>query len=115
LSTSDTVNLGGIDILAEDFLSISDGWNLAEAVKKEYREIIDIFGIDVALKLFQHYRGCKLVCPKYFYNADFVIKVAAQKEDKREREKIAVLCGYTAEWLEQRVRKYWNQQSERGD
>ena len=99
----------------EDLLSISDGWNLTEIVQKEYREIIQIFGLDVALKLFQHYRGCKIDCPKYFYDVDFVIKVAAQKEDKREREKIAVICGYTADWLEQKVRKYNNQQPERGD
>ena len=69
------------------------------------------FGLDVALKVFQHYRGCKIDCPKYFYDVDFVIQVAAQKEDKREREKIAVICGYTADWLEAKIRKYNNQQS----
>jgi len=100
---------------SEDILSISNGWDLTEAVNKEYREIIEIFGIDVALKLYQHYRGCKLDCPKYFYNVDFVVKVAAQKEDKREREKIAVLCGYTSDWLEQRLRKYYRQQTGRGN
>ena len=106
--------LGSI-IDLEDLLSISDGWNLPEVMQEEYREIMQIFWLDVALKLFQHYRGCKIDCPKYLYNVDFVIKVAAQKEDKREREKIAVVCGYTADWLEQKVRKYNKQQSEQGD
>ena len=86
-----------------------------EAMNKEYREIKELLGIEAALKLYQHFRGCKIDFPKYFYNVDFVIKVAAQKEEKREREKIAVICGYTADWLEQKVRKYHSQQSKRGD
>ena len=114
MNESDTVKSDKIGDFTDDLLSISNGWDLMEAVNKEYREIIELFGVDVALKIHRHYRGCRIAVPKNLYKVDFVIKVAAQKDDKREREKIAVLCGYTAEWLEQKVRKYSNKQSEQG-
>lgn len=92
----------------DELLSILED-NILDVVNKEYQEIIELFGVDVALKLFKHYKGCRIDCPKYFYQLDYVIKIAAQKEDKRERAKISVLCGYTAEWLERKIREYLNQ------
>jgi hypothetical protein len=89
---------------------LSDGYDIKNAVNKEYREIIDLFGVEVAVRLYRHFRGCRIDCPKFFYNVDFVIQVAATKEDRREREKVAVVCGYTAEWIESKVREYLKQQ-----
>jgi hypothetical protein len=106
MTSENTVNQSESLTHEDELLSIAQGNDIAEAANEEYRELIELFGLDVALGLYKHYRGCRIDCPKNFFNTDFLIKVAAEKENKREREKIAVTCGLTSEWLEARVRKY---------
>ena len=63
------------------------------------KNIITISSIST-LKLFKYFRGCKIDCPKFFYRQDYVVDAAAQIPDRRERAKVAVAAGYTANRLE---------------
>jgi CTP-dependent riboflavin kinase len=92
-------------VIEEELLSIAVG-NLADIVMGDYAEIVKLFGADVALKMYVHFRGCHISFPKRFYKSEYVIEIASKQYDKREREKIAVLCGYTSGWLERKVREY---------
>lgn len=92
----------------DELLSLADCDCIADVVNREYREIIQLCGLDVALKLFRHFRGCRIDFPKYFYQVDYIIQIAAQKEDRREREKVAIIAGYTASWLDKQIKKNHN-------
>ena len=72
----------------------------AEALTGSYPELVELIGSDATLKLFKYFRGCKIDCPKFFYKQDYIVGLAAQVPDKRERAKIAVASGYTANRLE---------------
>ena len=71
-----------------------------EALNGSYPELIDLLGVEATLKLFKYFRGCKIDCPKFFYRQDFIVELASQVQDKRERAKIAIASGYTANRLE---------------
>ena len=72
----------------------------SEALTGSYPELVELIGSDATLKLFKYFRGCKIDCPKFFYRQDYIVGLAAQVSDKRERAKIAVASGYTANRLE---------------
>ena len=71
-----------------------------EALTGSYPELVGLIGSEATLKLFKYFRGCKIDCPKFFYKQDYIVELAAQVTDKRERAKIAVASGYTANRLE---------------
>ena len=93
--------------LDDELLSIADHDCIADIVNREYEEIINLCGLEVACELFRHFRGCRIDFPKYFYKVDYIIKIAAEKDDKRERERVAIIAGYTAQWLEKQIRKQY--------
>jgi len=93
--------------LDDELLSIADYNCIADIVNRDYQEIINLCGLDVTCKLFRHFRGCRIDLPKYFYKVDYIIKIASEKDDKREREKVAIIAGYTAGWLEKQIREQY--------
>ncbi|GHU46730.1 hypothetical protein FACS1894120_4050 [Clostridia bacterium] len=97
----------------EIFKSLTAGEEISEAVHSDYAELIRILGIENTLKLFNSYHGCKINCPKYLYKPEFVVRIAAEEPDKRQRERIAILCGYTAGRLESLVKEYKKEQTGR--
>ena len=88
----------------QDLLSIADG-EFMDIVMGDYAEIVKVLGIDAALKMYTHFRGCYLNFPKRFYKPEYVISIAAKEPDKRERKRLAILCGYTTSWLERKVKE----------
>jgi hypothetical protein len=94
-------------VIEEELLSIAVG-ELSEIVVGDYAEIVKLLGADAALKMYIHFRGCHISFPKRFYKPEYVVEIASKQEDRREREKIAIICGYTAGWLERKVRAYVN-------
>ena len=102
------VNTGNKEkLLVEDLLSLADGdtQDFVNIVNGDYAEIVKVLGVEVALKMYIHFRGCHISFPKHFYKPDYVVTVAAKYSDKREREKIAITCGYTSQWIERRIRE----------
>ena len=61
----------------------------SEALTGSYPELVELIGCEAALKLFKHYRGGKIDCPKFLYRQDYLVELASQVSDKRERAKIA--------------------------
>ena len=74
-------------------------------VSGDYAEIVKVFGIDIAVKMYIHFRGCNISCPKHFYTQEYVVSVASQFSERRERERVAITCGYTSHWIERKVRE----------
>ena len=71
-----------------------------DALTGSYPELVELIGCEATLKLFKYFRGCKIDCPKFFYRQDYIVELAVQVTDKRERAKIAIASGYTANRLE---------------
>ena len=68
-------------------------------------ELFKLFGRDVMLKIFKHYRGGKIDCPIRLYRPEFVVNLAKNEKNKHERAKIARAAGYTVNPIEVMVSK----------
>ena len=77
----------------------------SEALTGSYPELVELIGCEATLKLFKHFRGGKIDCPKFLYKQDHLVDLATQVQDKRERAKIAIASGYTINRLEALVNK----------
>jgi len=78
----------------------------AEALNSSYSELVELIGVEATLKLYKYFRGSKIDCPKFLYRQDYIVEIAAQVSDKRERAKIAIASGYTVNRLEVLVREW---------
>jgi hypothetical protein len=76
-----------------------------EALTGSYPELVELIGCEATLKLFKFFRGGKIDCPKFLYKQDYIVSLAINVPDKRERAKIAIASGYTANRLEALVVK----------
>ena len=76
------------------------------ALTGDYAELISLIGVETTLLLFKHFRGSKIDCPKFLYRQNCVVEFSAQIEGKRERARIAIATGYTANRLEALVSQW---------
>ena len=93
--------------IIKDLLSLTDGNldNLANIVTKGYSDIAQVFGGEMALQMYANFRGCTINCAMMFFKKEFVIELASKCSDKRERERIAMICGYSSQTIEKAVRE----------
>jgi len=75
------------------------------ALTGSYPDLVELIGCEAALKIFKHYRGGKIDCPKFLYRQDYLVDLASKVSDKRDRAKIAIASGYTVNRLEALVNK----------
>lgn len=92
--------------MGDILLSLAKECDILEDVNDGYIELIELLGIELTLKLFRYYGGCQVNYPKHFFKADFVAKAASQRLGKREKERLAVACGYTVGWIEKLLGGY---------
>jgi len=85
--------------------NINSPSSFQEIVGGDYGEIVKVFGIEVAVRMYIHFRGCNLRLPKHFYKPEYTVSIAAQCTERRDRERIAMTCGYTSQWIERMVRE----------
>lgn len=79
--------------------------NEAEALNDSHLELFELIGRDAMLKLFKYFRGDKIDCPMNLYRPEFIVDLARQETDRRERAKIARAGGYTVKFIEGVLRK----------
>jgi hypothetical protein len=97
-------------IIIQDLLelagdNVNNPDNFRVIVGGDYGEIVKVFGIEVAVRMYIHFRGCSLGFPKHFYKPEYIVSVAATCPNRRDRERIAMTCGYTSQWIERMVRE----------
>ena len=91
---------------ADIYHSFVDENKEKDTLNGSYPELVELIGVEATLKLFKYFRGGKIDCPKFFYRQDYIVELAAQVTDKRERAKIAIASGYTVSRLEVLVREW---------
>ena len=74
--------------------------NEAEALNDSYLELFELIGRDAMLKLFTHFHGDKIDCPRRLYRPEFIADLAKGETDRCERAKIARAGGDSARVME---------------
>ena len=93
--------------IEKDILSLLDGNmdNIVNTVTKGYADIAQVFGGEMALAMYANFRGCTINCAMSFFKKEYVVELAMKCKDKRERERIAMICGYSSQTIEKAVRE----------
>jgi len=89
----------------QGLLSLVDGCtqDIKSVVRENYVELVEILGLEVALIVHAHFKS--ILCVKYFYTEEYIVKLASQCTTKREREKLAVECGCSLQTIDGWLRK----------
>jgi len=93
--------------IVKDILSLLNGNldNLANITTKGYADVANVFGGEIALAMYANFRGCTINCAMSFFKKEYVVELAMKCKDKRERERIAIICGYSSQTIEKAVRE----------
>ena len=91
----------------EDLLSLTGDNldNLVNIITKGYADIVLVFGWQMAMKMYVHFRGSTINCAMSFFKKEYVVEIASRCENKRERERIARICGYASQTIEKAMRE----------
>lgn len=94
------------NIIISDLLSLTDGNldNLVNLVTKGYADVAQVFGGQIALEMYVHFRGSAINCAMSFFKKEYVVEIAS-KCDKSERKRIARICGYSSQTIEKAVKE----------
>lgn len=64
-----------------------------------YREIAEIFGINLAVKFYENFRGQQVVYPVSLYSKDYIMKCILEEYDGTNSKELSLKYGYTENWL----------------
>ena len=98
--------VGNEKAIIEDLLSLTND-NLDDLVNittKGYADIVQVFGWQMAMEMYVYFRGSTINCAMSFFKKEYVVEIASKCESKRERERIARICGYASQTIEKAVR-----------
>ena len=92
-------NVSNENAIIEDLLSLTDGNldNLVHITTAGYSDIVQVFGWKMAMEMYVYFRGSTINCAMSFFKKEYVVEVASKCPDKRERERIARICGYASQ------------------
>ena len=79
--------------------------SVKEAFNPQYREIVDAIGMDATIKLHRAFNGRRILCVKHLYDIQFIVTLAAEKQDKKYIEKLVFETGYSYDWLVKKIRE----------
>ena len=99
--------VGNEQAMMDDLLSlVGDNLdNLVNITTKGYADVAEILGWKTAMEMYFYFRGSTINCAMSFFTKEYVVAIASKCKDKRERERIARICGYTSQTIERAVRE----------
>ena len=76
--------------------------DVLELLNQVYKELCDEFGIDVAMRIHQMFKGTQVNFPLRLFNAEMVKKQASKEYDGTNLKQLTVKYGYS----EKTIRRY---------
>ena len=76
-----------------------------ELLNTIYKEISEKMGMDVAMDIYQLFKGQQVTFPMRFFNADCIRKIIVQEYDGTNIKKLAVKYGYSEKTIRRIIRE----------
>ncbi|WP_297639033.1 Mor transcription activator family protein [uncultured Clostridium sp.] len=70
-----------------------------------YKDMVEILGEEVVLRIYEHYKGQQVTFPMRIYSKSFVIEYIMKNYNGKNIKEIARELGYTSNWIQQIVKK----------
>ena len=77
-----------------------------------YEELADYLGSDIAIKIFQRYKGQQITFPVKLYAMQYIVEQIAQNKHGESVKEIARKYGYTEQWIRRMMKKRQTKESD---
>lgn len=75
------------------------GGLIAEQLNGFYRDIALDMGVDVAIQMYEHFKGLQVVFPTKLLDSEFIQTQILKEYDGRNYKQIALKYGYSERWV----------------
>ena len=70
-----------------------------------YKDMIEVLGHDITLKVYENYKGQQITFPMRLYSDKYVIDYLNKYYNGRNLKQISKNLGYTCNWLQKVIKK----------
>jgi len=64
-----------------------------------YEDLADYLGVDIAVKIFERYKGQQITFPVKLYSVQYIVKQITENKEGASVKEIARKYGYTEQWI----------------
>lgn len=70
-----------------------------------YKDLVEILGEDITLKIYENFRGQQVTFPMRIYSKNYVKEYIIENYDGTNIKELSKELGYTCNWLQQLINK----------
>lgn len=70
-----------------------------------YKDMVEILGEEITLKIYENYRGQQVTFPMRLYSKIYIVEYLSKNYNGKNLKQISRQLGYTCNWLQQVINK----------
>lgn len=70
-----------------------------------YKDMVEILGEEITLKIYENYRGQQVTFPMRLYSKRYIVEYLSKNYNGKNLKQISRQLGYTCNWLQQVINK----------
>lgn len=81
------------------------GESKEELFNSVYNDISEIFGVDIAIQMYQNYKGMQITFPTRLFNPEYVKKQVPKEYDGTNTKQLAKKYGYSEKTIRRMIKE----------
>ena len=86
-------------------LKIKDMNNKSENYSGIYKDMVEVLGHDITLKVYENYKGQQVTFPMRLYSKSYIVEYLIKNYNGKNLKELSRQLGYTSNWLQQVIKK----------
>ena len=70
-----------------------------------YKDMVEILGEEITLKIYENYKGQQVTFPMRLYSKTYIVEYLIENYNGKNLKELSRQLGYTSNWLQQLIRK----------
>ena len=77
----------------------------SEKYRGIYKDMVEVLGHDITLKVYEQYRGQQVTFPMRMYSQEYVVEYLIKNYNGKNLKQMSRELGYTCNWLQKIINK----------
>ena len=82
----------------------------SEKYRGIYKDMVEVLGHDITLKVYEQYRGQQVTFPMRMYSQEYVVEYQIKNYNGKNLKQMSRELGYTCNWLQKIINKLLEEQ-----
>ncbi|WP_045144203.1 Mor transcription activator family protein [Clostridium butyricum] len=78
----------------------------SEKYRGIYKDMVEVLGHDITLKVYEQYRGQQVTFPMRMYSQEYVVEYLIKNYNGKNLKQMSRELGYTCNWLQKIINKH---------